>query len=570
MELTPASILLVALPLQGFTLFPQDVPFNGNYNTHLPLTHATTMQPLQGTPPTLTSTPVLYEDLLWRIFMENVEFPEGFNFTKDVSPLITARRCSQVCKQWRRIFLSSPSIWGKMIDLNSLGQKTDEWRQAVLARTGEALLWVYGCMNQINAPFLLCLLQQNWCRVQAISIWKSHYIPLLMHCQGVWDCLKRPANNLERIDFTIPDSGINLPITLFGDHAPVLKVLHFYADTYKFKTTASWIRNLSSVTFHRAFSTEEVLRALKYMPQLVRLTVLDPRREEYHVEKIAINLPHLEMMDVRGELAYITAILESITPSLDCCFSAMPSYNHSGFDNAVERERYECAITKHIQSYFSHHRPTVLHIRLLDTDGIIFEDGGPADGRRFCIPIPVCPVESSSILKTLVEIGGLSDVKELKVGLWDHFGQHESFERHIATRLSALGIFSSVTTLATSDRFLEHILEDDFFVSQFLSNLMVLKIYSRPVTEQRQTLTLDPAGYHLFVRNRRTRGRPISVLEIHFRSLYDVFYLEEHTGLIVRAFHLSQLLEEYRCGDRQAERLCFGAMERRRLLLLQR
>ncbi|KAF9558650.1 hypothetical protein CPC08DRAFT_709480, partial [Agrocybe pediades] len=435
---------------------------------------------------------------------------------------------------------------------------------------GEALLWVYGRMNQTNAPFLVSLLQENWCRVQAISIRKYHSSPLLMHCQGVWDCLQSPADNLQRIHFSITDSdGINLPITLFGNHAPVLKVLHLDTNTYKFNPTASWIRNLSTITFTSAFSTKEVLRALKYMPQLVHLTVLEAREQEGHVENFSINLPHLKMMNVYGELPTITAILESITPSLDCCFSANLSY-WSGFEDAVKNEKYEGASTKHIQTYFSHHRPAILHVTFLGNEGITFEDGAPHEGRRFCIPIPVTyHVESSSILKTLIKTGGLSDVKELKLGLWNDFGRLSQFDR-ILIRLSAMGIFSSVTTLATVDRVLEHVLEDEFFVSQFLPSLTILKVHPCPAFDRRQALPLDPAGYHLFVRDRRTRGRPISVLEIHFRSLYDVYYLEEHVGLIVQAFHLGQLLEEYRCGDRQAERLCFGAMERRRLLLLQR
>src|SRR3954469_6801165 len=58
-----------------------------------------------------------------------VEGPLSFN------ALDTARHTSQVCRRWREWMLSSATIWGESLMLESLDQKSDNWREVVFART---------------------------------------------------------------------------------------------------------------------------------------------------------------------------------------------------------------------------------------------------------------------------------------------------------------------------------------------------------------------------------------------------------------------------------------------------
>ncbi|KAF4613362.1 hypothetical protein D9613_010842 [Agrocybe pediades] len=122
----------------------------------------------------------LYEDLLRRIFLENT-FPldiyrlinvSRFNTQpiKQIRPLTTARHCSQVSRHWRSIFLSTPSIWARLIDLDGFRQTTDEWMKQVMARSGNALLWVYGRLVSDMHDLFFSFLEETWRRVQMLVI----------------------------------------------------------------------------------------------------------------------------------------------------------------------------------------------------------------------------------------------------------------------------------------------------------------------------------------------------------------------------------------------------------------
>ncbi len=56
----------------------------------------------------------MHYDLLLDIFEMNV------NMFSDTRALNTARFTSQVCRSWRNIMLTKPSIWAKLIDFDSL------------------------------------------------------------------------------------------------------------------------------------------------------------------------------------------------------------------------------------------------------------------------------------------------------------------------------------------------------------------------------------------------------------------------------------------------------------------
>ena len=93
----------------------------------------------------------LNSDVLREIFAMNTDenygrifLPSELQLDCKLIPLIITRRSSQVCQAWRDIILGSPSIWASCIDLDVLNQKDDCWRNIVLQRTGQAMLFVTG------------------------------------------------------------------------------------------------------------------------------------------------------------------------------------------------------------------------------------------------------------------------------------------------------------------------------------------------------------------------------------------------------------------------------------------
>ncbi|KAF4613038.1 hypothetical protein D9613_010838 [Agrocybe pediades] len=168
----------------------------------------------------------LPEDLLWRIFMENTFIGPDYLHTEELhSPLITARRCSQVCRHWRATYLSSSSMRAKVVDVTELQQQKENWRKEVFARTGEALLWVYGYVLRDNQPnFPLVFLKENWKRVQLLSITYSVLSMQQVRRQKMWAFLKEHAPELRRLKISIPELQHQvLPSCLFADDAPQLE-----------------------------------------------------------------------------------------------------------------------------------------------------------------------------------------------------------------------------------------------------------------------------------------------------------------------------------------------------------
>ncbi|KAF9558642.1 hypothetical protein CPC08DRAFT_763823 [Agrocybe pediades] len=508
--------------------------------------------------------------------MENVDFPEDITVWRPTytRPLITARHCSQVCQQWRNIFLSSSSIWAKMIDVDSLEQKTDKWREEVVSRAGQVPLWVYGRVQRGMVDFVGQFLKNNWPRIQAVGICELSLTTLsLREHREMWACLSRPAPNLRRMDILISDSYQRTVLLgpLFGNDAPALKELQIASSTYKFEKTASWIRNLSAVTFYKSFSTKEMLEALEYMPQLMHLKVAmeetsDPNHPTMESENSVIHMPNLKMMELDGYLRGITAVLTNITPSSDCCLSIMLDSDDSSFD-MEEYRQYEKASTKYFVSYFSLHRPTALRVEFPLNCSAILADGAPTDGRCFAIPIfgDLVPdsVKFSAIPEQLVKAGSLSSVEELKIGQWCD-GAFALDDTETFTRLADMNIFSPVTILTAIDEVLDLFLTQASLKEGF-PNLTVLKIVPDEIEwEHWYSFPTDQSpAYHRFLKHRKAIGLPISVLEIHLDALENVDYLEEHTGLVVRSFYRHQYLGEYRCGDGHPERLRFGTTKKR-------
>jgi hypothetical protein len=144
----------------------------------------------------------LHHDLLWQIFAINttLDLPKiGQNFrtcSPYPSPLTTARHTSQVCASWRQLIIDSPSLWGNIIDLRSLQQKSDAWRNEVLIRTGNSDLSIFGNLGgegrKHMKEFLEKLLKNHWTRIKWVHI-RIYSFGTEDWPDSAWSALGRPA-----------------------------------------------------------------------------------------------------------------------------------------------------------------------------------------------------------------------------------------------------------------------------------------------------------------------------------------------------------------------------------------
>jgi hypothetical protein len=203
----------------------------------------------------------LHHDLLWQIFAINttLDLPKiGQNFrtySPYPSPLTTAHHTSQVCASWRQLIINSPSLWGNIIDLKSLHQESDAWRNEVLLRTGNSDLSIFGDIGgkgrQHAKKFLEILLKNHWTRIQWVHVEFNGYDIEDSWSDSAWSALGRPAPNLRffsiRFEYNaLPPIRSSPGFILFANHAPLLA--HFQQNHLPMNLEASWTSGLISLT----------------------------------------------------------------------------------------------------------------------------------------------------------------------------------------------------------------------------------------------------------------------------------------------------------------------------------
>ncbi|KDR76717.1 hypothetical protein GALMADRAFT_247093 [Galerina marginata CBS 339.88] len=119
-----------------------------------------------------TNAPILKldHDILWYIIKLNTDLFVNHH-------TLQSTRCySQVCQSWRSFIIGSPTLWGKLIDLNELYLSGEHWRSEVLRRSGDSLLWVKWDSTEVSTPpcglfreFFEVIMNDHWERIQKLS-----------------------------------------------------------------------------------------------------------------------------------------------------------------------------------------------------------------------------------------------------------------------------------------------------------------------------------------------------------------------------------------------------------------
>ncbi|KAF4613039.1 hypothetical protein D9613_010839 [Agrocybe pediades] len=502
----------------------------------------------------------LHEDLLFKIFLEDTYAGPHFPFFQNrrQSPLTTARHCSQVCRQWRSIFLSSSLIWGRLIDLNGLKETTDTWRNEIFARTGDGVLWVYGSVDNDVWGFLSPFIQQNWRRVQILVIRDINTGTSLDLQQKRWVFMKEPAPQLRRIEIQRGTASIDGPPTmsLFGDDAPLLKD---FSMKHKFPTNASWMSNLSSISFPPSFKIDEVLTTLRRMPRLEYLSLVLPTVFGIPQARQEVVLPNLRMLKSGHATVRETCfLLECITPSPDCCLAVQNFWNPA--QDHGENKQYENAVKSYIMPYFCLHPPSALRFSV-ELDFLVLEDPIPLILRYpwmrcFRTVLDISFLHSSSLMEELINAPWLPSINKLEFYAMN-FSKYHSAQNN-AIVVSALDAFSSSTTiLHTNDDTLRRLLQ---WVVSYTSTLFPDLITLSVNCPWRYPPTEEEPPHHEFLKLRKAIGRPVSVLDFGVLSddPGDLGYLEEHVGLLVKWETRDGHRREYFCGEGHPERLRFS------------
>ncbi|KAF9555509.1 hypothetical protein CPC08DRAFT_821035 [Agrocybe pediades] len=510
---------------------------------------------------------VLHEDLLFNIFLENT-FLDFDDFQKGIpnggtTALITARHCSQVSRQRRSIYLSSPSIWARLVNVEDLQLKTDYWRKEVIARTGEALLWVYGRVSYLRITetrdFVFPFLQENWARVQMLLIVDEdiyNSTTSLADRQKMWAFLKEPAPQLQRIFVglppSLPEAYLPPAHSLFNNDAPCLR--HFCVP---YRTPhISWGRNLTSATFFAKSTTEQVLKTLQHMPELVSLSIYggDLDSKPSGLETCPqILLPKLRTLALRDGNSWLNAaiILQSITPSADCClFTLWRNSIPFMSDRANEEyEQYEKSLKSYILPYLSLHPPPAVRLTFLLGSFFVVEND---EGFAVTLDADSDLSSPSPLLKERITSACFSRV--------DTLGIHR-IDTSLPAIIRVLEAFSSATTLIAPESVLQVLLcLDRDRISALLPILETLQVHN-PGYSPMNTRVKKESPHQQFQKFRKDIGHPISVLDlgrIVNNAPIDLDHFEsEYPGLLVK-WSLDKdgrNVEEYRCGDGQPERL---------------
>ncbi|KAF9558667.1 hypothetical protein CPC08DRAFT_709501 [Agrocybe pediades] len=547
---------------------------------------------------------VLHEDVLLQIFLENT----AMSHTE--SRLATARLTSHVCRHWRAVMLRSPTIWGRLIDLEGLMDNTHDWMREVISRSGSALLWINGPIicgrikDKTPTPeFILTLIGENWPRIQRLNI-SAVFQDVGNEDEAVYaqywtTLLKRPAPRLEELVFDYRlepyysrsrrSPSWNPPALLFDYISPVLRKVRIYRINARRATKqqladdrpedlplgmpVSWLSRLRFLSLRSAYKwdTFQLMRLLNATPFLEELEVFHVSTENLKESDVqVIKLPRLKRFYFEScVIPDLVVLLESISPSSCCCLGiAWAFYPDSSHDLLSESEglpymhKFYSLVMKYVDAYFHQNKATnvvlgyscnVETFQVVDKT-LLRQDELSERAHRLSISIPLENRRYAYHARNTLAYSTLfSSVECLDIHDWWAIDEDWSIW---------LDAFDSVTTLIACADNIHRMMQDRYCRGLELPRLRVLRI-GRPTEWPQGPYNVD--SYYArtlpkFFRRRKEVGLPVAVLDLTVVKPYklcDLDGLEEFDGLLVRWTSSTGDIKEYVCGSRRPEELRF-------------
>jgi len=314
----------------------------------------------------------LHRDLLWRIFALNADIetrPGGVYHTDELfrlSPLTTARHTSQVCAFWRELIIGSPSLWGNMIDLNSLRQRSDTWRNEVLLRTGNSELSISGNISdgaQGVTEFFALVLKHHWPRIMRVHV-GIHNFGAQNWPEGTWSALERPAPSLRSFSIIfqggLPHVCSSPGFSLFANHAHLLT--RFQQNHIPIKLKASWIASLTSLTLNSAPTLRILLDACSRIHSLETLRLMFGITGPPPEDRLqSMNIPSLTTLHIACPFDVALSFLDHIKPAPGCTLRLLSSLKNTSTTLVLAQR----IISRFTNNYFSHHRSTSYYLKFI-------------------------------------------------------------------------------------------------------------------------------------------------------------------------------------------------------------
>ncbi|CAA7268948.1 unnamed protein product [Cyclocybe aegerita] len=279
----------------------------------------------------------LHDDLLWCIFALNADMTED-PYNSRSEPLsqwkpraiTNIRNTSHVCRTWRQLVLSSPSLWGRLIDFKYLTQLPENWRNEIMDRTGDAPLAIVAEVYEDDTAhfgFFVDLLRTQWSRIESLEVY--------LHCdnlhtaKGVLSPIYQVSKSLRffHLSLSLPDDEYIRPskINLFDNDAPRLSYFScsFGLESY---FNAPWLSQLRHLEVRSPYDESinpsflQWLEKLRSLPQLETIEFSGGISHSYEGwESIpAVGLPLLRYIKIHDRLFPAALLLDRIDCPSTC------------------------------------------------------------------------------------------------------------------------------------------------------------------------------------------------------------------------------------------------------------
>ncbi|KDR72186.1 hypothetical protein GALMADRAFT_143061 [Galerina marginata CBS 339.88] len=447
---------------------------------------------------------------------------------KPHNPLSTSRHSSQVCRFWRSVILGSPTLWGRLIDLDHLNSKNSYWRREILYRSGNAGLWIRGHVrDRCMWDYFLSICDAHLARIQHLQITITYTKLCQADRSQLSDALRRPAPLLMTFNFEGNiGASLALPSPLFAEVAPLLEV--FVAGGFKFNLRAPWLPNLREIHISEFFALMDILSALKSMPLLecLHLDGLDKihqiRSPAQPMPLPSVDLPRLRILEIENvPLQICLLILEHLSPARGCSLqlSIQDNYPYQGETNVMSRAASE-QLLRYIQRCITFQAASSIQLFCDSEQFQLFFYNG--DKPHFGIETHGCWDFLQIFLVNIASSTFISLVTEAGLTLSDP-------PPHIHLQLTLLlGSLGSVTMLNISDFELKCAHSIMTNMNNPLPNLHTVALD--------HILEKDESILEVFLKHREAIGLPVSVLDltkVSFGIPNHLNFLEGMSGLKV-------------------------------------
>lgn len=190
-------------------------------------------------------------DLLFEIIALNA------NIFDDKHAVETVLTASHVCSSWRSFMLSIPSLWARLLDLDTLSKYSLNFFSEILKRGGNSLMWIVsdhffqGIRDRRFDQLVITLITTQWARIQKLKLTFTGFTSNINAYVGAFFL---PAPHLQSFDVIFRDCDTPDMLkdvqatTLFTGNAPMLRIFKAsWCPISSSNEAVSWVQGLHAM-----------------------------------------------------------------------------------------------------------------------------------------------------------------------------------------------------------------------------------------------------------------------------------------------------------------------------------